>query len=130
MPSTRLQCALKLRDAALWVLREHGHWEQVSGLGHLAVSREGLQMSFRPRFQGPPISSEYANYLAARFGVRLNLPYGLDIWAPNKVMNLEWDRLGHVDLVSFRRGPWECQLLAMPDDSEGARPACIADEPL
>jgi len=41
-----------------------------------------------------------------------NLPYGLDIWAPLKVLNIEWGVRGNVALVSFRPGEWEAELIA------------------
>ena len=37
--------------------------------------------------------------------------YGLDIWAPKKVLNIEWEESGDVVLVSFRRGEWEFELI-------------------
>jgi hypothetical protein len=40
------------------------------------------------------------------------MPYGLDIWAHQKVMNLEWDDDGSVELITFKRGEWEAQLAA------------------
>jgi hypothetical protein len=41
-----------------------------------------------------------------------NLPYGLDVWAPKKVLNIEWDNSGNVALFSMRRGAWETELIA------------------
>jgi len=40
------------------------------------------------------------------------LPYGLDIWAPKKVMNIEWSDQGELAIVSFRRGAWEDELIS------------------
>jgi hypothetical protein len=39
-----------------------------------------------------------------------NLPYGLDIWAPRKVLNIEWDAGNNVLLVSYKPGRWESEL--------------------
>jgi hypothetical protein len=44
-----------------------------------------------------------------------NLPYGLDVWAPNKVLNIEWDDKGNYALVSFRPGAWEAELTALAE---------------
>ena len=41
-----------------------------------------------------------------------NLPYGLDLWTPQRVFNIEWDVRGNVALVSFRPGEWEAELIA------------------
>jgi hypothetical protein len=87
--------ALRLRDFALTVVRRQGTWEQC-GNGKWLMARHGtISIAYRTPFQ-------------QLFG----LPYGLDIWAPNKVMNLEWDDKGGVILVSFRPGGWEAELAA------------------
>ena len=51
-----------------------------------------------------------------------NLDYGMEIWAHDlghKVLNIEWDRNGCIDLVSFRRGEWEKRVLAFEMIDEG-----------
>jgi len=42
-------------------------------------------------------------------GRKLNLPYGVDLYWPGqgKVLNVQWDDDGNLDLVSFHRGEWE-----------------------
>jgi hypothetical protein len=42
-----------------------------------------------------------------------NLPYGLDVWAPKKGLNIEWDDKGNVTLVSLRPGAWETELITL-----------------
>ena len=37
--------------------------------------------------------------------------FGLSLWAPKQVLNLEWDEAGYIRTVSFRRGGWEQSLL-------------------
>jgi hypothetical protein len=61
-----------------------------------------------------PDDNEYLKYRAAQLGMsaRRNLPYGLDIWAPKKVLNIEWDDQGNVVLVSLWAGDWEAELIA------------------
>jgi hypothetical protein len=40
-----------------------------------------------------------------------NLPYGLDIWfARKKVLNVEWNDEGLIQIMSYRPGAWEDQL--------------------
>lgn len=55
-------------------------------------------------------------YVAAVLGVdpQRNLPYGLDVWSPHKVLNVEWDDDGRVVVVSYKPGAWESKLEA-PD---------------
>jgi hypothetical protein len=38
-------------------------------------------------------------------------PYSLDIWAPRKVLSVQWAGSDNLLIVSFRRGSWEQDLL-------------------
>ena len=40
-------------------------------------------------------------------------PYGIEVWAGGKVLNVGWDHTDVLDVVSFRRGQWEQELLAV-----------------
>ena len=40
------------------------------------------------------------------------LPYGLDIWHNEKVLCLQWDT-NKLVVMSFERGPWEDEVLAL-----------------
>jgi hypothetical protein len=52
-----------------------------------------------------PERGDYFGALAKQ--QKLNLPYGLDIWADRKVLNVEWDADDTVDVIAFRPGDWE-----------------------
>jgi hypothetical protein len=56
--------------------------------------------------------SEEHQYLAALKGIHLPLvmPFLLDVWRGRKVLSIQWNE-GTVDVISFRRGEWEEQLL-------------------
>ena len=42
--------------------------------------------------------------------------YGLDIWwGKGKVLNIEWNDGETIEIVSFRRGSWEAELLALAE---------------
>jgi hypothetical protein len=74
-----------------------------------------MYMSYRTPFQKMPeirLTDRQRHCLAAN-GIKMprQLPYGLDIWVTRKVMNLEWDHHGKPDLVSFKPGEWEADLL-------------------
>jgi hypothetical protein len=56
------------------------------------------------------IRQEYLTALSMQTDI--NFVHGMDIWAPNKVLNIEWDSRGDTEIVSFRRGAWEQSLLA------------------
>jgi hypothetical protein len=76
-----------------------------------------VQISHRTPFQRMPQAHDSVKYRAAQHGLTVpqNLPYGLDVWAPNKVLNIEWDDKGNYALVSFRPGAWEAELTALAE---------------
>lgn len=108
---------LELREAALAIVKNRGAWEDVSGMKFLGATIGSISIGHRGRFQRLPQISSQVKYLAALHGlpVRMNLPYGLDIWmtGEGKVLNLEWDDAGAFELVSYRRGIWEDELLGV-----------------
>jgi hypothetical protein len=113
-PAKKLARAVALRDVALTVVSRTGRWERGSGVNLLTAQMGSLMISYRTPFQRLPARDGRLVAKAASLGLRLpqNLPYGLDIWAPKKVLNLEWDDRGAVTLVSFKSGVWEAELVA------------------
>lgn len=115
---TKLTRATELRDIALQLLASAGTWvesrrQDGTPVRCLEFRRDGITIIYRTPFQkvfSEP--SDSLKYRAALLGLdcKTNLPYGLDIWSGRKVMNIEWDDRGRVDLVSFKRGPWEQHL--------------------
>ncbi|MER9875246.1 hypothetical protein [Mesorhizobium sp. M0195] len=70
-------------------------------------------ISYRTPFQKIHAPDDASKYQCAVLGIRAeNLPYGLDIHVKKKVMNIEWDDQGEIDIRSFRRGAWEEELLS------------------
>ena len=90
----RLARAIALRDAALKILRERGEVEVGS------YSRTTARVD----------NYEFASW-SPRHG-----QHGVDIWAPNKVLNLMWEDDGSVEIVSFRRGTWEETILNLASE--------------
>jgi hypothetical protein len=120
--STKLARALLSRDAALAVLRRMGVWETIAVRGardmkFLSARIGSLQISYRTPFQGMPQAADALKYRAAQHDLTVpqNLPYGLDVWANKKVLNIEWDDQGNVALVSLRPGAWEAELTALAE---------------
>jgi len=74
-----------------------------------------LDILYRTPFQRMPQPGDVLKYQAAQLGLTVpeNLPYGLDVWAPKKVLNIEWDDKGKVALVSLQRGTWELELIKL-----------------
>jgi len=98
---TRLDAAIKLRDAALVLLKQKGK----SG-------REGCIVfeKHTPQNPTPRLSLSLSKH-------SLDQRNMLNVWAMLKgehvkVLNIEWLGEG-ILLVSFRRGEWESELLAM-----------------
>ena len=114
----RTENALRIRDVALIRLRSKGSQEKLQGSLNgsvLSWKGEGLLLVHRTPFQKLPPVREAVKYQAAKLERRPeNLGYGLDIWEKpgiGKVLNIEWDDAGTVDLVSFRHGDWEKKVL-------------------
>ena len=41
------------------------------------------------------------------------LSWGLDVWRGRKLLSLQWDDAGRAEVISFTRGPWEEEVLAL-----------------
>jgi hypothetical protein len=69
-----------------------------------------LRTPFSNWFTGAP---KYAVAVARQKGSLMS--YGLDIWRLDKVLNLEWaeGNQEHVKIISFRRGAWEDEVMAL-----------------
>jgi hypothetical protein len=120
--SAKLARALALRDAAITVVRHIGVWETIPVRGardmkFLCARIGSLQISYRTPFQQMPQAANAVKYRAAQHSLTVprSLPYGLDVWANKKVLNVEWDDQGNVALVSLRPGAWEAELTALAD---------------
>ena len=106
--------AIALRDAALIAVKRAGTWEAGSSQIKLLTAHVGtLLISYRTPFQRLPEAPEQMKYFAAQHGKPSpeSWPYGLDVWAPKKVMCIEWDDQGNVLLLSLRHGEWEAELI-------------------
>ena len=113
-PEAHFAEVMKLRDAARVILQRSGKWQTVHGTSHrLWCAQEGrLRITLRTPFQPLPPAPSRVKYYAAMQGRRVDdLPYGLDIWAPMKVLSLQWDNEGDFEIIGFTHGPWEADLL-------------------
>ena len=117
---TRQQHALQIRDAALKLLVAHGTLQEIGRsikLRCLCANVGRFSFLHRTPFSGKlPEPSDTVKYIAAGAGkIAGNLPYGLDVnfGDRGKVLNIEWDGSGNVLVVSFRRGEWESEMLAL-----------------
>lgn len=125
---TKLTRATELRDAALHFLALAGTWAESRRqdgtiVRFLEFRGDGISVMYRTPFQKVfSAPSDSRKYLAALLGVdcEKNLPYGLDIFVGRKVLNIEWDNKGRIDLVSFKRGEWETRLEGLASAAAGS----------
>jgi hypothetical protein len=102
-PGKRLDAAIKLRDAALALLQEKGR-------PHERLEGDVVFEPHTPQNPTPRLSLSLSKH-------PLDQRNTLSVWATlkgehAKVLYIEWLGEG-VQLVSFRRGDWENELLAM-----------------
>lgn len=50
--------------------------------------------------------------------------YSLNLWAPKKVLSIEWTEDGQVHIIGFHGGEWKSQFLALPIASGSERNVC------
>jgi hypothetical protein len=126
---TRTEAALQLRDHALSVLRRHGRHQPVGDAKFLMWNDESFRLWLRTPFQQRAEPDEATKKLAVKIGASVDeakyaatlhglklpepLPYAIDIWRGKKVMSLEWADDGRANIVSFKRGLWEADFLAL-----------------
>ncbi len=130
--SKRLNDAVAIRDSALLVLKFEG-LPVADVPGHqLTLKFDGITISYRTPPIELPKSVREMMAMVARDGQQfVYLGYGLDIWDEQyggKVLNLEWNNEGYVDLVSFRRGPWEDKILRFYDFFQSCSSNTVAAE--
>ena len=116
--TARTARALAIRDHLLPLVRVQGSMEEIGESGVRMVMWKTGRFSFalRSPFTAWGIkASPPRSYSAAQAKQRANpvLPWGLDVWHGRKVLSLQWDDAGRVEVNSFSRGPWEDEALAL-----------------
>ncbi len=112
--------ALAIRDHLLPLVRTLGAVREISKGGLRLVTWKAGRFAFTLR--GPFTSwpdaapDPYAAALAEQRASPV-LPWGLDVWHGCKVLSLQWDDAGRAEVISFNRGPWEAEALAMGAES-------------
>jgi hypothetical protein len=109
--------ALAIRDHLLPLVRERGTLE----LQRDAVRLVALEIDlwsfhhWTPFGELPPeeaSSPGYRHALERQRGTR-DLPYGLDVWRGEKLLSVLWADDGAFEVVTFVRGAWEDEVLAL-----------------
>jgi hypothetical protein len=116
-----VKAAIEIRNRVLKRLKSEGKFEQTNIGPVLCWAADGFSATYRTPFQ--KLSKDHPNSDDAKYQLALlkqlrgrptNLAYGLDLHAASvrgKVMHIEWDENGHVEVVSFHRGEWERDLI-------------------
>ncbi len=114
--SEKTEKAKIIRDHILPLIRMKGSVVDISGIKVLMWDAPPWKFIHRTPFS--PVSQlKPSDYTEARLlqkrGGKLNLGYSLDIWRGKKLFNVEWDQPDKLSIVSFMRGDWEDEVLAM-----------------
>ena len=111
--------AFAIRDRLLPLIRVQGVMQELGGSGprtaRMVVWRNGLfafalRSPFTPGPDAAPLSHDAAQ---AKRRASPSMPWGLDVWHGPKVLSLQWDDAGRAAVISFHRGPWEGEALAL-----------------
>ncbi len=113
--------ALAIRDHILPIVREHGALEDLEGknspLRLIVLERQAWRFAhwtpFNALARGQASSPGYRHALANQHTL-LDLPYGFDVWHDgSQVLSLLWADAGTFQVVSFHRGLWEAEAMAL-----------------
>jgi hypothetical protein len=63
------------------------------------VRRKGFSLALRTPLQRLPKQKQPR--------VKAGLPYGLEVYAPKRVLDMVWDDAGAVELIGYDPGEWE-----------------------
>ena len=109
--------ALAIRDHVLPLIREGGTIELQRGAVRMIVFRAGPWTfnhwtPFNDLSPGDASSPAYRHAVERQHALP-DLAYGLDIWHPTKVLGMLWADDGTFEVITFIRGPWEEEVLAL-----------------
>ena len=109
--------ALHIRDHVLPLIRACGALESQDGLLRVIVWRCGI-WSFKHWTPFTALGSQeaaspgYRHALERQYQVPM-MPYGLEIWQSEKLLSMLWADTNLVQVITFDRGPWENDALAL-----------------
>lgn len=115
--SPRGDRATQIRDRVLERMKGASRIEEISGV-RCQVWREGVWMAalntpFNPFGHIAPEQMPGYDHVLAYQRAATPLPYELSLWRDlKKVLSVEWANDGSARVISFKRGPWEDELLS------------------
>ena len=100
--ATKIERVKQIRESALRLLDARGTWGLVGDRKQIVAKVGNVSLSYRTPFQPLPKVPEPLRYRRALLKGKVNLPYGLDVWLDRKkVLNLEWDAAGDIEILSY-----------------------------
>jgi len=106
--------ATVIRDHAIALVKSRGRFEPlIEGLNILVGTIDGFTIAYRTPFQQRHLISDGEKYQRAQSGTLVEADFALDIHHAGKVLNIEWNEAGEIDIRSFKRGEWEGRLLSI-----------------
>jgi hypothetical protein len=115
--------AAALRDHLVPLVRLKGQWHQYGyggGSGPLRLTtwetgpfRCVLRIPFGPPGVRAPWMPELPKPVLSRGRRPAPLSYGLDVWTEERVLSIAWAPDGTLEVVTFQRGTWEDEALAL-----------------
>lgn len=121
MRKSRKVDAIAIRNHMPEIMRLHGKLELISGIRANTWSGNGfeciLNTPFTPLPYTPPRPASFAGSVALQKH-KPTMPYQISIWrkGQGKVLSFEWDESGEHAVITFKRGSWEQELLALPPE--------------
>ena len=121
---TRADRARALRDLLVPLIQANGETEQVGGGRFVVWKYPPWLLMLRTPFTRWPGSRDPASHREAVLMQQAKpvLPFGLDVFQSGKVMSLQWAEDGRFELISFRPGPWEVEVLTLGGASTESAP--------
>src|SRR5262245_1791741 len=109
--SEDVNAARALRDRAINLIRTTDQLDTIVREALVLAYSDQLTITYRTPFQrrGASRIRTYHHALEAQ-RIGKTLPYCLEIWAPHKVLHIEWENEHDIQVLTFSRGEWEKRL--------------------
>ena len=105
---------LLINPASTVTVRRDGQWQTIGPLKALVADVGDLNIVHRTASRGPKKAERsQVSHALIKQKARPTLPYAIDVFCGKKVLNVEWDANGDIQIISFRPGEWELMLAQM-----------------
>jgi hypothetical protein len=114
MATEEERAAALIRDHVVPLIKAKGHAQAVGPTFQTMWEVGPFRCALRTASSPNQLSDDAANYSEAQAEKTASrmMPFGLDIWRNDKMLSLQWDA-NKLAVISFQRGPWEEEVLAL-----------------